>query len=227
MKAQFTRTNMLLGEEAMNKIFKSRVAIFGIGGVGGYVTEALARTGIGHLDLIDSDKVDITNLNRQIIALHSTVGRCKTDVAKERISDINPDCDVRTYNLFFSEETKPDFDFSSYDYIVDAIDSVESKFLLIKSAKEASVPIIAAMGAGNKMEASMLEVADISKTSVCPLARVMRRRLRDKGIEHLPVVYSEEKPAPRDGDLGTLSYVPGSAGLTLAGYVIRSIVTED
>ena len=223
---------MLLGEEAMNKIFKSRVAIFGIGGVGGYVTEALARTGIGHLDLIDSDKVDITNLNRQIIALHSTVGRCKTDVAKERISDINPDCDVRTYNLFFSEETKPDFDFSSYDYIVDAIDSVESKFLLIKSAKEAGVPIISAMGAGNKMEASMLEVADISKTSVCPLARVMRRKLKDAGIDHLKVVYSKEEPRKHEKSEGrkpvpaSNAFVPAAAGLIIAGEVVKDIIKE-
>ena len=223
---------MLLGEEAMNKIFKSRVAIFGIGGVGGYVTEALARTGIGHLDLIDSDKVDITNLNRQIIALHSTVGRYKTEVAKERISDINPDCDVRTYNLFFSEKTKPGFDFSSYDYIVDAIDSVESKLLIIKSAKEAGVPIISAMGAGNKMEASMLEVADISKTSVCPLARVMRRKLKDAGIDHLKVVYSKEVPKKHENSEGrkpvtaSNAFVPAAAGLIIAGEVVKDIIKE-
>jgi len=176
MADQFSRTRMLLGDEAVEKLRNSRVAVFGIGGVGGYVTEALVRSGIGTLDLIDSDTVDITNINRQIIATHDTVGRPKVEVAKERSISINPEIVINTYQCFFLPETKDMFDFSKYDYVVDAIDTVAGKLQLIKSAKDAGVPVISSMGAGNKMEASMFEVADISKTSVCPLARGMRKK---------------------------------------------------
>ena len=234
MKDQFHRTELLLGEEAMKKLKRSRVAVFGIGGVGGYVVEALARSGIGALDLIDSDVVDITNLNRQIIATHSTVGRPKVEVAKERILDIAPECEVRTYRMFFLPETRDQFDFASYDYVVDAIDTVAGKTELIRCAKEAGVPVISSMGAGNKMEASMMEVSDISKTSVCPLARVMRKKLKEIGIEHLKVVYSKEKPISpaygEDPDMkgghpapGSNAFVPAAAGLIIAGEVIKDL----
>ena len=223
MLNQFSRTELLLGKEAMEKLQNSRVAVFGIGGVGGYTVEALVRSGVGAIDLIDDDKVCLTNLNRQLIATRSTVGKYKVDVMADRIKDINPNCQVNTYKCFYLPENKDDFNFYQYDYVVDAVDTVTAKIQLVMEAKEKDVPIISSMGAGNKLNPAMFEVADIYKTSVCPLARVMRRRLRDRGIENLPVVYSEEKPVPRDGDLGTLSYVPGSAGLTLAGYVIRKI----
>ena len=234
MKDQFHRTELLLGKEAMEKLKRSRVAVFGIGGVGGHVVEALARSGVGALDLVDSDVVDITNLNRQIIATHSTVGRPKAEVAKERVLDIAPDCEVRTYRMFFLPETKDRFDFSSYDYVVDAIDTVAGKTELIRCAVEAGVPVISSMGAGNKMEASMLEVADISKTSVCPLARVMRKKLKEIGIDRLKVVYSKEKPITpiygEDPDLkgdrpapGSNAFVPAAAGLIIAGEVIKDL----
>ena len=234
MKDQFQRTELLLGEEAMKKLKNSRVAVFGIGGVGGYVVEALVRSGIGAIDIVDSDAVDITNLNRQIIATRSTVGRPKVDVAKERILDINPECEVRTYKMFFLPETKDQFDFGAYDYVVDAIDTVAGKTELIRCAKEAGVPVISSMGAGNKLEASMMEVADISKTSVCPLARVMRKKLKEIGIDHLKVVYSKEKPISpsygEDPDLkggrpapGSIAFVPAAAGLIIAGEVIKDL----
>ena len=234
MKDIFQRTKLLFGEEAMGKLKRSRVAVFGIGGVGGYVVEALARSGIGALDLIDSDTVDITNLNRQIIATQSTVGRPKVEVAKERVLDINPDCTVRTHRTFFLPETKDGFDFSSYDYVVDAIDTVSGKVELIKCAKEAGVPVISAMGAGNKLEASMLEVSDISKTSVCPLAKVMRKKLKDEGITKLKVVYSKETPLKpeygEDAELkgsrpapGSNTFVPGAMGLIIAGEVVKDL----
>ena len=191
---QFSRTAFLLGEEGVEKLKKSRVAIFGIGGVGGYVAEALARSGVGALDLIDKDVVSVSNINRQIIALHSTVGRKKTEVMAERIKDINPEIQVTVHDVFYLPETASEFDFSKYDYVVDAIDTVSGKLALVEQAYQAKTPIISSMGAGNKLDPTAFEVADISKTSVCPLARVMRRELKKRGIEHLKVVYSKEEP---------------------------------
>jgi len=191
---QFERTRRLLGGEAMERLAGARVAVFGIGGVGGYVCEALARSGVGALDLIDSDTVSLSNLNRQIIALHSTIGRYKTEVMRDRIRDINPDCAVRVYNCFFLPENASDFPFADYDYAVDAVDTVAAKVALVLHAQEAGVPIISSMGAGNKLDPSLFRVADIYKTNVCPLAKVMRHELRKRGVRHLKVVYSEETP---------------------------------
>lgn len=229
---QHSRTAMLLGEEAVDRLAGARVAVFGVGGVGGYIAEALARAGVGALDLIDSDTVSVSNINRQIIALHSTVGRLKVDVMAERIRDINPDCQVRTYPLFYLPETADAFDFSVYDYVADAVDTVSAKLDLAVRAHEAGVPIIAAMGAGNKLDPSAFEVADLSKTSVCPLARVMRIELRKRGIHHMKVVYSKEEPhtptvtvagGPRRATPGSVSFVPGAAGLVLAGEIIKDL----
>ena len=233
MDSQFSRTIMLLGEEKFNKLQKSRVAVFGIGGVGGYTVEALARSGIGCIDLIDSDKVDTTNLNRQIIATHKTVGIYKVNAAKERIIDINPNIKVNTHNLFFDSATAENFDFSSYDYIVDAIDTVTSKILLILKAKENNIPIISCMGTGNKLNAAELEVSDIYKTSVCPLARVMRYELKKRGIKKLKVVYSKEEPIKPENQPsesgrhipGSVSFVPATAGLIIAGEVIKDLIS--
>ena len=203
--------------------------MFGIGGVGGYVVEALARSGVGALDLIDADKVSITNLNRQIIALHSTVGRYKTEVAAERVQDIFPDCKVKTYNLFYSPECVQ-FDFSSYDYVVDAVDCVSAKLALVENCVRAKTPVISSMGAGNKMDPTRFEVADLSKTSVCPLARVMRRELNKRGIEHLKVVYSKEEPLPSAVDEtgkpvpASIAFVPSAVGLIIAAEVVKDLV---
>ncbi|MCR5739360.1 MAG: tRNA threonylcarbamoyladenosine dehydratase, partial [Lachnospiraceae bacterium] len=194
MLNQFSRTQLLYGPEAMEKLASSRVAVFGIGGVGGYVVEALARSGVGALDLIDDDRVCLTNINRQIIATRKTVGKYKVDVAEERVHDINPDCSVRAYKTFFLPETQDQFDFNDYDYVVDAIDTVTGKLAIIEKAKKADVPVISSMGAGNKLNASMFEVSDIYKTSVCPLAKVMRRECKKRGIDSLKVVYSKEAP---------------------------------
>ncbi len=229
---QFSRTALLLGQEGVEKLKKARVAVFGVGGVGGYVVEALARSGVGALDLIDNDVVSLSNINRQIIALHSTLGRQKTEVAAERAKDINPDISVRTHNVFYLPETASQFDFSQYDYIVDAIDTVSGKIALIEQAKAVNVPIISAMGAGNKMDATAFEVADVSQTSVCPLARVMRRELKKRGIEHLKVVYSKEEPLPAKAvDEGTgkpipasIAFVPSVVGLIVAGEVIKDLI---
>ncbi len=228
---QFSRTALLLGEEGVEKLKKARVAVFGVGGVGGYAVEALARSGVGALDLIDKDTVSVSNINRQIIALHSTVGRLKTEVAAERIKDINPDICVRVHNVFYLPETADQFDFSQYDYVVDAIDTVSGKLALIEQAKRANVPVISSMGAGNKLDATAFEVADITKTSVCPLARVMRRELKKRGIDHLKVVYSKEEPIPSsltDEDSGksvpgSIAFVPSVVGLILAGEVIKDL----
>ena len=199
MEYQFSRTERLLGAPAMEKLKGARVAVFGIGGVGGYVAEALARSGVYKLDLIDKDEVSLTNINRQIIALHSTLGRAKVDVMKERILDINPEAEVRTYKCFYLPETRDLFDFSQYDYVVDAVDTVTAKIQLIVQAKERNVPIICSMGAGNKVVPTAFEVADISETSVCPLARVMRQECKKRGIRDVKVVYSKEKPV-NNGD---------------------------
>ncbi len=232
---EFSRTQRLLGAQAMARLAQAAVAVFGIGGVGGYTVEALARSGVGRLDLIDSDTVSVSNLNRQILALHSTVGRLKVDVAKERVLDINPACQVRTYPCFYLPETAGQFDFRQYDYIVDAIDTVTGKLQLIVQASEAHTPIISAMGTGNKLDPAAFQVADISQTSMCPLARIMRKELKKRGIEHLKVVYSREEPlspaeaaeAPQPGRRsipGSVSFVPGAAGLILAGEVIRDLI---
>lgn len=222
----------------MEKLRSSRIAIFGIGGVGGFVAEALARSGIFHLDLIDSDNVSLTNLNRQIIALHSTVGRPKVDVMRERILDINPEADVRTHQCFFLPETKDQFDFSQYDYVVDAVDTVKAKLELIVRAKENNVPIICSMGAGNKLDPTAFEVADISETSVCPLARVMRQECKKRGLRGVKVVYSKERPVEiktQAGDEslekkgnsiapGSIAFVPSVAGLIIASEVVKDLM---
>ena len=232
MHEQFFRTQMLLGADALERLQKARVAVFGLGGVGGYTLEALARAGIGQLDLIDNDTVSISNINRQILATHSTVGMDKTEAAKKRVLDINPACVVRTHKVFYTPETAGQFDFSQYDYIVDAIDTVTGKLAL---AHAAGTPIICCMGTGNKLDASAFQVADISKTSMCPLARVMRKELGKRGIKHLKVVYSQEEAMTPKGweeeaaaigkrqIPGSVSFVPGAAGLILAGEVIRDI----
>ena len=232
MEDMFSRTRMLLGDEAMERLSRARVAVFGIGGVGGHVVEALARSGVGALDLIDSDRVVLSNLNRQIIATQDTLGMRKVDAAKARVLSINPRCQVRTYPIFYLPETADQFDFSQYDYVVDAIDTVAGKLQLIEAAQAAGVPILSCMGAGNKLDPTAFRVADISKTSVCPLARVMRRELKKRGIEHVKVVYSTESalsPAPADEPTGrratpgSTAFVPAVAGLILAGQVIRDI----
>lgn len=236
MIEQFSRTQLLLGEEAMEKLRNARVAVFGIGGVGGYTVEALARSGVGQLDLIDSDTVSVSNINRQILATHSTVGRLKVDVAKDRILDINPNCVVRTYPCFYLPDTADQFDFSAYDYIVDAIDTVTGKLQLVQQAHAAGTPIICSMGTGNKLDPSAFQVADISKTSVCPLARIIRKELKKRGINHVKVVYSQEDaltPVGAEEEMkllgkrqipGSVSFVPGAAGLILAGEVIKDLI---
>ena len=221
----FERTESLIGAAALEKLRKSRVAVFGVGGVGGYVVEALARSGVGALDLIDNDVVSETNINRQIIALHSTIGKRKTEVAAARVRDINPDVKVVTHELFFLPETAQQLEFSQYDYVVDAIDTVAGKIALIERAKGANVPVISSMGTGNKLNASAFEVADISKTSVCPLARVMRRELKKRGVENVKVVYSKEEPKENGGEVpASIAFVPPVAGLLLAGEVIKDLI---
>jgi tRNA A37 threonylcarbamoyladenosine dehydratase len=236
---EFSRTQLLLGEKAMNRLASSRIAIFGIGGVGGYVVEALARSGVGALDLVDNDTVSLTNLNRQIIALHSTLGQFKVDVARDRILDISPSCRVQTYRTFFLPETASLFDFSQYDYVVDAVDTVKAKLELVLSAKEAGVPIISCMGAGNKLNPSAFRIADIYSTSVCPLARVMRSECRKHGIDHLKVLYSTEPPITPfvsgdeqlpDGKRsipGSTAFVPSAAGLMIAAAVISDLISQE
>lgn len=251
MLNQFSRTELLLGKEAMELLKHARVAVFGIGGVGGYVVEALARSGVGGFDLIDDDKVCLTNLNRQIIATRKTVGKYKTDVMKERILEINPQADVRVHQCFFLPETKDEFDFSQYSYIVDAVDTVTAKIELVLQAQAAGVPIISSMGAGNKLNPAGFEVADIYETSVCPLAKVMRRELKKRNIAHLKVVYSKEKPLRPIEDMsiscrtncicppgakhkcterrdipGSTAFVPPVAGLIIAGEVIKDLTAQ-
>lgn len=220
----FSRTEILLGKEAVEKLQSAHVAVFGVGGVGGYVVEALARSGIGTLTLIDNDKVSLSNINRQIIALHSTIGKYKTEVAKARIADINPNANVYTRELFVLPETIEEIDFSGFDYVVDAIDTVSGKLAIIQSAKEKNIPVISAMGAGNKLNATAFCVKDISKTSGCPLARVMRRELKKRNIENVKVVYSEEEPKKtEEGVVGSVAFVPSVAGLIVAGEVIKDL----
>ena len=225
---QFERTALLVGDKGIEKLKNSNVIVFGIGGVGGYIVEALVRAGIGKITLVDFDKVTLTNLNRQIIALHSTLGKYKVDVMKDRIIDINPDCEVETYKDFFGLENSSMFDFSKYDYVVDAIDSVKSKIELVKCANSASVPVISAMGAGNKLDISSFCVDDIYKTSVCPFARVMRTELKKAGVKKLKAVYSKETPIkPKDTKtVGSISYAPSSMGLIIANVVIKDILAN-
>lgn len=228
---QFQRTEMLLGKAAMDKLQNAHVAIFGLGGVGSYTVEALARSGIGHLTLVDKDRVDITNINRQLIATLETVGMLKTDAAEQRILSINPLCNVEKHSLFFTAETSNAFDFSAYTYIVDAIDTVSAKLELAQLSYNTGIPIISSMGAGNKLDPTMLQVADIYSTSMCPLARTMRRELKKRGIPSLQVVYSCEAPAkPQYEDTatrgmppGSVAFVPSVAGLIMAGVIIRKI----
>lgn len=240
---------MIFGKDAMARLANSRVAVFGIGGVGGYTVEALARSGVGAIDIIDDDKICLTNINRQIYATRKTVGKYKVEVAAERIAEINPDCKVRAYKTFFLPETSGEFDFTEYDYVVDAIDTVTGKIAIVEKANEAGVPVISAMGAGNKVDPTAFEVADIKNTSVCPLARVMRRELAKRGIEHLKVVYSKEKPTKpsEDGEIscrnhcicppgtvrkctarrdipGSNAFVPSVVGLIIAGEVIKDLI---
>lgn len=240
---EFSRTELLIGQAALEKLQNSRVAIFGVGGVGGYVCEALVRSGVGHFDLIDNDTVSLTNINRQIIALHSTIGKLKVDVMKERMLDINPDVDVLVHPCFYLPETADQFDFSNYDYVVDAIDTVTGKIEIIVQADVHQVPVISSMGAGNKLNPAMMEVSDIYKTSVCPLARVMRRELKKRHIKHCKVVYSKEKAIqPSQASLekygadseenftkksipGSTAFVPSVAGLILASEVIKDLIT--
>ena len=238
MREEILRTAMLLGSEATQKLQKARVAVFGIGGVGGYTVEALARAGIGQLDLIDSDTVSLSNINRQILATHSTVGMQKVEAGKARVLDINPQAIVRTWPVFYTPETADQFDFTQYDYIVDAIDTVTGKLALVERAVQAGTPIICCMGTGNKLDAAAFEVSDISKTSMCPLARIMRKELGKRGIKHLKVVYSKEEALTPTGweeeaaalgkrqIPGSVSFVPGAAGLILAGEVIKDIALK-
>lgn len=248
MLNQFSRTELLFGKEAMERLEQSRVAVFGIGGVGGYTVEALVRSGIGALDLIDDDKVCLTNLNRQIIATRSSVGKYKVDVMKERILDINPKCKVEVHKCFYLPETKDEFDFSKYSYVVDAVDTVTAKLQLVMEAQEKGVPIMSSMGAGNKLNPAMFEVADIYETSVCPLAKVMRRELKKRGVKSLKVVYSKEPPTRPIEDMsiscrtncicppdskhtcterrdipGSTAFVPSVAGLIIASEVIKDL----
>lgn len=233
MLTQFSRTELLLGKEAMIKLSGSRVAVFGIGGVGGYVCEALARSGIGALDLIDHDQVSLTNLNRQLIATHKTLGRYKTDVMRERILEIDPETDVRVYRSFFLPENAEEFPFGEYDYVVDAVDTVTAKIALVMKAREHGIPVISSMGAGNKLDGSRFRVADIYQTKVCPLARVMRSELKKRGVDKLKVVYSEEKPISPLKELqedtqrrtvpGSVAFVPSVAGLIIAGEVVKDL----
>ena len=239
MSDRFIRTELMLGHSAMEKLKKSHVAVFGVGGVGGYAVEALARSGVGSLDLIDNDVVAESNINRQIIATTKTIGKSKVDVAKERVLDINPDIEVNTFKTFYTPESASDFDFSKYDYIIDAIDTVAGKIELVMQANATNTPIISSMGAGNKLDPTAFEVSDIYKTSICPLARVMRRELNKRHIKKLKVVYSKEKPIQPKIDEVALrketnkrqipasnAFVPSVAGLIIAGEVIKDLIAH-
>lgn len=237
MTDSFTRTRLLIGEQAIQKLSDSRVAVFGIGGVGGYVCEALVRSGVGSFDLIDNDVVSVTNLNRQIIALHSTVGQYKVDVMAARMRDINPDADIRVHKCFVLPDNIGELPFEDFDYIVDCIDTVTAKLALIAHAKELGIPIISSMGTGNKLDPTKFLIADISKTRICPLARIMRKELKKRGIDHVKVLYSEEEPlhpqenveidrrvdAGRRDIPGSIAFVPSAAGLIIAGELVRDL----
>ena len=231
---QFSRTAYVYGEQAVQKLNNARVAVFGVGGVGGYVCEALARAGVGRIDIFDRDTVSLSNINRQIIALHSTVGRPKVEVMRERILDINPECQVNAHNIFYLPENADEYDFSEYDYIADAVDTVAAKLSIVERAYEKNIPVISAMGAGNKTDPTAFEIADINKTSVCPLARVVRRELKARNIPHLKVVYSKEEPR-KSGEVdevtgksvpGSLPFVPSVMGLIMASEIIDHIIKQ-
>lgn len=230
---QFERTALLLGKASVARLARKRVAVFGVGGVGGFVCEGLVRAGIGAIDIVDKDTVALSNINRQLIALHSTVGKNKVDVLEERLKDINKNLIIKKYKCFFLPETSETFDFREYDYVVDAIDTVTGKIELILKAKEAGVPIISAMGAGNKLDPTAFQVSDIYKTSVCPLARVMRRELKKRGVEKLKVVYSKEepiKPQFEEGEEvvpGSVSFVPPALGLIIAGEIVKDLIRVE
>ena len=237
MQNAYSRMELLIGREGVTKLGTAKIAVFGLGGVGSYVVEALARCGVGSLTLVDHDKVSVTNINRQLFALRSTFGKSKVQVAKERIHDIDDDIIVHTYEVFYNEDTEGMFDFYVYDYIVDAIDTVTSKLMLISRAKECRVPIISCMGTGNKLDPSRFEITDISRTSVCPLAKVVRSELRKRGIRKVKVLYSKEKPisVPKSEESkgtsnrpvpGSIAFVPASAGLMIAGEVVKDLLEE-
>ena len=226
MSERFSRTELLIGEEAVTKLSGRRVAVFGVGGVGGYVCEALVRSGVGAFDLIDADAVSISNLNRQIIATESTIGRSKVSVMKERMLDINPAVKVEAHECFFLPENADRFDFSRYDYVVDAVDTVAAKIEIIMRAKASDVPVISAMGAGNKMDPGRFKVADIYDTKVCPLARVIRREMRNRNVDSLKVVYSEEPPIKTGSDItGSTAFTPAAAGLMIASEVVKDLIS--
>lgn len=241
MLDQFSRTELLLGREGMERLARARVAVFGLGGVGGYTAEALVRSGVGTLDLVDSDRVSLTNLNRQILATHRTLGQYKADAARERALEINPDAVINARRVFYGPDTAGEFDFSQYDYVVDAIDTVTGKLALIQKALEAGTSVISCMGAGNKLDPAAFRVADIYETSVCPLARVMRKELKRRGVKRLKVVYSQEPPRGPEGALyqeslagevrrqvpGSAAFVPAAAGLILAGEVVRDLALGE
>lgn len=226
MKEQFSRTAQLLGNENVEKLFDKHVIVFGVGGVGGYVVEALARSGIGKISIVDNDVINESNINRQIIALHSTIGKQKVEVLKNRILDINPECQVFVYNQFFLPENSNDFDFSIYDYVVDAVDTVTAKIEIIKKSKESNVPVISSMGTGNKLNPMGFKVSDISKTKVCPLARVMRSELKKRGISKVKCVYSEENPVIQTQTPASVAFVPPVAGLLIASEVVKDLCIE-
>ncbi|MGI6701859.1 MAG: tRNA threonylcarbamoyladenosine dehydratase [Christensenellales bacterium] len=226
MSDRFNRLIKVIGESGLSALTRSKVIVFGIGGVGSFAVEAFARAGVGRIDLVDSDTVDITNINRQLIALNSTLGKAKTDVMKERILEINPSAYVKTYQIFYGEDTENLIDLSVYDYVVDAIDSVKSKLLLISNAKKCGAPIISSMGFGNKLNPSMIKAADIKDTSVDPLARIIRSGVKKLNIDSLKVVYSQEKPEPVKGAPGSVSFVPSVAGLMIAGEVIKALINS-
>ena len=228
MSERFSRTELLIGAENLKRLGRARIAVFGVGGVGGYVVEALARSGVGTLDLTDADVVSLSNINRQIIATEKTIGCAKVDVARDRALEINPDINVNIHKIFYLPETADRFDFTLYDYVVDAIDTVTGKIGLIMQAKEAGVPVISCMGAGNKLDAAAFQVDDIYKTSVCPLAKVMRKELRNRGIKDLKVVYSKEQPVKTGNQTpGSIAFVPPVAGLILAGEVVKDLLKDN
>ncbi len=248
MQEQFERTALLIGEDSVERLQKAHVIVFGVGGVGGFVVEALARAGIGSIDIVDNDEVKLSNINRQIIALHSTVGKAKVEVMKERIAEINPFCKVTAHQCFYLPETADQFDFSKYTYVVDAVDTVTAKLQIITAAKEAIIPVISCMGTGNKLDPSKFQIADVSKTTVCPLAKVMRRECKARGLKNVKVLYSTELPRKPEPELlkaalkkehaeessvqkrslpASISFVPSVAGLMIAGEVIRDIVQME
>ncbi|MBR0278257.1 MAG: tRNA threonylcarbamoyladenosine dehydratase [Clostridia bacterium] len=237
MESKFLRTEILIGKDAVDKLKKSKVIIFGVGGVGSYAAEAIARSGIGHITLVDDDCVSITNINRQIIAMHSTIGQPKVEVMKKRINDINPCAQIEAVKCFYTHDNSDGFDFSQYDYVIDAVDTVSAKIEIVLRAQDSNVPVISSMGAGNKLDPTAFEISDIYKTSVCPLARVMRYELKKRGVKKLKVVYSKEKPRKVESKTGgetysrkkvpgSISFVPSAVGLIIASEVVKDLIGE-